>query len=423
MMSPDLIQSQLLFHLTRAPKQFSNQRLKPTLFGAKFAPIFTLLRKQFIDESTVSLHGVAIMRECPEESAKIAMGIAELTEATLSFKQCVDFLEDSHLRGQLSSICQDGHIWAQDKERPIQDTINAIAARAIGVGHGAAFTVVDGSNFRSIDAEIAELGSNPGGLKGPSTGFRKLDKLINGLYPRFYIIGARPSVGKTAFVGDCLESLCEQGSPVLVYSLEMNADSYRKRQIAKLSGVNLDSYRSETLSKPEFGMICQAQTRMKQWKWWIDDNPDASIDDIETTATSLSRDHPDLVVIVDYLQLVSVRGVKDRYEAVGQISSRLKKLSGRINAPVIALSQLKRADSRFDSSAKRTIKPKPQLDDLRESGNLEQDADVCILIDRDPIDNKESASIILAKQRNGPTHEGIPMTYSPSVTKFKENII
>jgi replicative DNA helicase len=422
-MSPELIQSQLLFHLTRSPKQFSNQRLKTTLFGAKFAPIFTLLRKQFIDESTVSLHGVAIMRECPEESSRIAMGIAELSEATVSFKQCLDYLEDSYLRGQLSSLCQDGHIWAQDKERPIQDTINVIASRAIGVGHGAAYTVVSGSNFQSIDKEIATIGANPGGLKGPSTGFRKLDRVINGLYPRFYIIGARPSVGKTALVGDMLESLCEEGNPVLVYSLEMSADSYRKRQIAKISGVNLDAYRSETLSKPEFGMICQAQTRMKKWTWWIDDNPDATIDDIETTATSLSRDHPGLIVVVDYLQLVTVRGVKDRYEAVGQISSRLKKLSGRINSPIVALSQLKRAESRFDSAAKRTLKPKPQLDDLRESGNLEQDADVCLLLDRDPIDNKESALVIVAKQRNGPTHEGIPMTYSPSVTKFKENII
>jgi replicative DNA helicase len=422
-MSPDLIQGQLLFHLVRSPKQFSNQRLKATLFGAKFAPIFTLLRKQFIDENEVSLHGVAIMRECPEESSRIAMGLAELSEATISFKQCVDYLEDYHLRRQLSSICQDGHIWSQDKERPIQDTINAIAARAIGVGHGAAYTVVQGSNFQNIDKEIAEIGANPGMLKGPSTGFRKLDRIINGLYPRFYIIGARPSVGKTALVGDMIESLCEEQNPVLVYSLEMSADSYRKRQIAKMSGVNLDAYRSETLSKPEFAMICQSQARMKKWTWWIDDNPDATIDDIETTATSISRDYPGVIVVVDYLQLVSVRGVKDRYEAVGQISSRLKKLSARINSPVVALSQLKRADSRFDSSAKRTIKPKPQLDDLRESGNLEQDADVCLLLDRDPLENKESASLIVAKQRNGPTHEGIKMSYSPTVTKFKEDTL
>jgi len=419
-MNSEAIESQLILLLASQPERLANNKVTAELFGEPYDEIYLGLLKLFIDGLQVSLSAVIHLPGISEKAITTATALKAYDTPDISMEYAIDFLKEKSLRESFSAICREAYDKCHDRTIPINDSIAAFQAKSIGLVTQDSSYMQVGSSFASINETIEWRSRNPGALLGPSTGFNRLDLLFNGYQPKFYLIGARPSVGKTAFIGDLTRSLCSGNEKVLIFAAEMTADEYRERILAAMSGVNISAYRASPMSLVEMKNILQAQKVMKKWLWWINDNPDITIDEIEAHATAIVAKHGRVHIFVDYLQLVNIDSKKDRYEQIGMISGRLKKLSRRLKVSVTAAAQLKRVEGRFDKDLKRTVIPAPQLHDFRESGNLEQDADVAKLLHRDHIHDPENASVIIAKHRGGRCHPGIQMRYIEQITSFRE---
>ena len=258
----------------------------------------------------------------------------------------------------------------------------------------------------SLD-RIEELASHGGRITGLATGYSDLDDILAGLQPAsLTIVGARPAMGKTSFA---LGILAHVGTvlrrPALLFSLEMGHLELTQRMLASEARVDAQRMRTGHLLDPDWAKVGTAVSRLSDSTIFIDDNPNLTVMDIRARARRLRKSQGDLgLVVVDYLQLMTGRArAENRQVEVAEISRGLKILARELECPVVALSQLSRGlEARQDK--------RPMLSDLRESGSLEQDADVVIFIYREeqydpdtPIDRRGMAEIIVAKHRNGPT--------------------
>ena len=240
-------------------------------------------------------------------------------------------------------------------------------------------------------------------ITGIATGFNDLDELLSGLQPStLNIIGARPSMGKTAMgLGIATHVAKHSARPVLVFSLEMGHVELTQRILSSEAEVDSQKIRNGRLSEADWAKIGRAIGRLEV-PLFLDDNPRVTVMEIRAKARRLKMQHGDLgLILVDYLQLMSGGGnAENRQLEVSEISRNLKILARELEVPIVALSQLSRnLESRGDK--------RPMLSDLRESGSLEQDADVVIFLYRDEVYNKESpdrgaADVIVAKHRAGP---------------------
>ena len=240
-------------------------------------------------------------------------------------------------------------------------------------------------------------------ITGIATGFNDLDELLSGLQPStLNIVGARPSMGKTAMgLGMATHVAKHSGRPVLVFSLEMGHVELTQRILSSEAEVDSQKIRNGRLSEADWAKIGRAIGRLEV-PLFLDDNPRVTVMEIRAKARRLKMQHGDLgMILVDYLQLMSGGGnSENRQLEVSEISRNLKILARELEVPIVALSQLSRnLESRSDK--------RPMLSDLRESGSLEQDADVVIFLYRDEVYNKESpdrgaADVIVAKHRAGP---------------------
>jgi replicative DNA helicase len=242
-------------------------------------------------------------------------------------------------------------------------------------------------------------------ITGLPTGFLDLDELLSGLQPNaLYVVGARPSMGKTALaLGIASHAAIDAQRPVLIFSLEMGQLELTQRLLCSEARVDSKKVRNGNLSESDWGKIAHATGRLAEAPVWIDDNPNLTIMEIRSKARRLKSRLGDLgLVVVDYLQLMTGRSnAENRQVEVSEISRGLKILARELECPVIALSQLSRQlEMRADK--------RPMLADLRESGSIEQDADVVMFIYRDDVYNPDSpdrgtAEILVSKHRNGPT--------------------
>jgi replicative DNA helicase len=254
---------------------------------------------------------------------------------------------------------------------------------------------------------IEELGQRGSSITGVASGYHDLDKILLGFQPSsLTIVGARPGMGKTSFALGVLANVgMVVQRPALLFSLEMGHLELTQRLLASEAEVNGQSLQTGRIRTQDWAKIGTAVTRLSQAPIFIDDNPAVTVMDIRARARRLKKQEGDLgVVVIDYLQLMTGRGkAENRQTEVAEISRGLKILARELEVPVIALSQLSRnLESRSDKT--------PQLSDLRESGSLEQDADVVLFIYREseyndevPIDRADDALIEVAKHRNGPT--------------------
>jgi replicative DNA helicase len=265
-------------------------------------------------------------------------------------------------------------------------------------------------------------------VTGIPTGLRAFDKMTTGFQKSdLILIAARPSQGKTAIALNMVaHAVLEKNLPVLFFSLEMNRHAIMQRFIASEAKVNLKDIRTGYFKRDRWQDLTGAAARFAEAPLFINDNPGMTVMNVRTISrqlmTRLRQDKKELaMVVIDYLQLLRGGGTgrqENRQQEVSEISRGLKQLARELNLPVIALSQLSRA-----SEDKSRIDNKPKLSDLRESGSLEQDADVVAMIHRegyykpnDPtLENK--AEIIIAKQRQGPTGS-VPVTFLRSITRF-----
>ncbi|HVA09125.1 MAG TPA: replicative DNA helicase [Acidimicrobiales bacterium] len=254
---------------------------------------------------------------------------------------------------------------------------------------------------------IEELGQRDTELTGVPTGYHELDRILLGLQPSsLIIVGARPSMGKTSFALGILAHVGVVAQrPALLFSLEMGHLELTQRLLASEAEVSGQSLQTGKIRTQDWAKIGTAVTRLSNAPIFIDDNPAATVMDIRARARRLKKAEGDLgVVVVDYLQLMTGRArAENRQTEVAEISRGLKILARELEVPVVALSQLSR---NLETRADKT----PMLSDLRESGSLEQDADVVLFIYREsvyddeiPIDRADDARIEVAKHRNGPT--------------------
>ena len=247
--------------------------------------------------------------------------------------------------------------------------------------------------------------TNKGQLSGLSTGFGEFDKLTSGLQPTdLIILAARPSMGKTTLALNMAEyAAINSKKAVAVFSMEMSASQLGLKLISSQGRVDATRLRNGELEDEDWSRLTQAVGRLRSSKILVDDTPSLSPAVLRARARRMKREHDISLIVIDYLQLMQVPGSKEnRATEISEISRQLKALAKELKVPVIALSQLNR------SLETRTEK-RPMMADLRESGAIEQDADVIVFIYRDDYYNKEDspdkglAEVIIGKQRNGPT--------------------
>jgi replicative DNA helicase len=270
--------------------------------------------------------------------------------------------------------------------------------------------------------KVQEMAGRPVMLTGLTTGFNDLDQKTSGLQPSdLIIIAARPSMGKTAFCLNIAQNAAiKAGAVVGVFSLEMSKESLVMRMLCSEARVDAHRFRSGYLSRDEWARLAGSLGSLSDAKIFVDDTPGISVLEMRAKARRLAAEQRRLdLIIVDYLQLMSGsnRRVESRQQEVSQISRELKGLAKELNVPLIALSQLSRAaETRTDH--------RPQLSDLRESGAIEQDADVVGFIYREEYynqteENANKAEIIIAKQRNGPTGT-VELAFIKEFTRFED---
>jgi replicative DNA helicase len=272
-------------------------------------------------------------------------------------------------------------------------------------------------NFERLERIFREGKS----ITGVSTGYTELDKLLSGFQnSELLILAARPSQGKTALALNLAENISIRGGmPVAIFSLEMSKESLLQRLVASVAQIDAHKFRTGHLSREDWRRMTEALGQISSAPLWIDDAGSTSVLEIGAKARRLKRDKGLSLLIVDYLQLITGRGrFNNRQEEVSSISRGLKGLAKELQIPVLVLSQLTRAPEREERG--------PQLSDLRESGAIEQDADVVMFIyrphwaklDSSP-EERDQAEIQVAKQRNGPTDK-VRFVFRSRLTRFEE---
>ncbi|MDT8398547.1 MAG: replicative DNA helicase [Pseudomonadales bacterium] len=252
--------------------------------------------------------------------------------------------------------------------------------------------------------KIDLLFSTKGSITGLSTGYKDLDDMTSGLQRSdLIIVAGRPSMGKTSFAMNMVENAIIHGNkPVLVFSLEMPADSLIIRMLSSLGRIDQSRMRNGKLEEDDWPKLTVAMNKLKDRPLFIDDTPGLSPMEMRSRARRVMREQGELgMIMVDYLQLMQVKGSSEnRTGEISEISRALKTMAREFNCPLVALSQLNR-------SLEQRPNKRPVMSDLRESGAIEQDADVIMFIYRDEVYHEDSehkgiAEIIFAKQRNGP---------------------
>ena len=274
--------------------------------------------------------------------------------------------------------------------------------------------------------ELEAMANGQTSQLGVKTGFPHIDETLLGLRPgQMVVVGARPGVGKTSFALSLAVNAAILGATVAFFSLEMSSTEIAQRLLSARSGVSLQDIRSARIKPGDWTSIIQATSELSQLDILIDDTPDTTITEIRAKARRMLHGKENGLVVIDYLQLVSPpaggRRADSRATEVSEMSRGIKIMAKDLQIPVMALSQLNR------SSEQRTGK-RPQLSDLRESGSIEQDADIVMLLDRSMTEEEASRNdrpefgiteLLVAKNRSGPL-TSIKMAFKAGTTEFRE---
>jgi replicative DNA helicase len=341
----------------------------------------------------------------------------------------VRIVKDKSLLRQLLSIFNEGMAAAADQTEDATKVLNDVEVRLAEVADSAIqrgfsnIPEIVASSFGSIDA-LYEQGREVTGL---ATHYIEFDKMTSGLQnSELIIIAARPSMGKTAWAINIAQNCAVKDSKVVaVFSLEMSKESLLRRMLASEAMVGSRKLQTGFIPREDKGKLIAALDRLMNSKMFIDDTPGITLAEMRAKARRLRQQEGALdLIVIDYLQLMtgssgsSKKQFENRTQEVSSISRGLKALAKELGVPVVALSQLSRG------SEQRTGDKKPLLSDLRESGSIEQDADVVAFIhreeyyDRENEDIKGQAEIIIAKQRNGPTGT-VKLAYLADFTRFE----
>lgn len=324
-------------------------------------------------------------------------------------EQYAELIAQKALRRRLIKASQDIVGLGFDEAKNLQELIEEAESRLFEVSQR--HIKQDVTSLETILSEsfdrLDELHKDKGKIRGVPTGFKDLDSILAGLQRSdLFILAARPSMGKTALALNLAHNVAVKAElPVLLFSLEMSKEQLVDRMLAMESGVDAWALRTGNLTDSDFEKIGQAMGTLSEAQIFIDDSPGITVSDLRTKARREAHQRPLGLIIVDYLQLMSggarFSGEGNRVQEISEISRGLKGIARELNVPLMALSQL----SRSVESRNPQI---PQLADLRESGSIEQDADVVAFIYREDYynpetDRKNLTDIFIKKHRNGPT--------------------
>jgi len=393
-----------------------------------FETVATLVeRNQPPDAVTVSEQ---LERRNQLEAAGGLAYIAQLVEETPSaanVRAYATIVREHSMLRQLIEIGGDITASAHESEgRTVSELVDLAEQRVFqiadrGQRRGAGFISLKQILPGTID-RLDELTHSDSDITGVASGFTELDKKTAGLQRgELIVIAGRPSMGKTTLAVNIAENAAiGQQIPTAIFSMEMSAEQLTFRMIGSIGRVNQSHLRTGTLSDEDWSRIHSAVSMMSNAPIHIDDSGSLSPTEVRARSRRLKREHGLGLIVVDYLQLMQVAGsVENRATEISEISRSLKALAKELDVPVIALSQLNRSvEQRHDK--------KPVMSDLRESGAIEQDADVIMFIYREEVYDPETprkgvAEIIIGKQRNGPIGE-FPLTFKGEFTKFENHI-
>src|SRR5213593_2789658 len=339
----------------------------------------------------------------------------------------LEIVRDKYILREIISAATESVRRAYEEQDEVNNLLDEVEQRIFAVGEdrfkGEMLSMKE--QVMSTLESIEKLFENKGAITGVSTGFRDLDKLTSGLHSsEMIVIAARPSMGKTALAMNIAEhAAIEVKLPVAIFSLEMSAQQLVQRMLCSRARVNLAKTRDGFLAEADFPKLTHAASKLAEAKIFIDDTAGLTILELRAKARRLKAQHDVRLIIVDYLQLLrstSRRAQDNRQLEISEISAGLKGLAKELKIPIIVVAQLNRQPEQRTGG-------KPRLSDLRESGSIEQDADLVALLVRPEfyeedeetrVEKAGEAELIIAKQRNGPVGE-IPLTFLKEFTRFE----
>ena len=340
----------------------------------------------------------------------------------------LEIVRDKYILRQIIAACTESVRRAFEEQDEVNSLLDEVEATIFSVGEdrfkGQVLTMKD-QVMEAIES-IEQLYERRGGITGISTGFAELDRMTNGLHEaEMIVIAARPSMGKTALAMNIAEHVAIQEKlPVAVFSLEMSSQQLVQRLLCSRARVNLQKVRDGFLAERDFPSLTAAASKLAEAQIYIDDSAGLSILELRAKARRLKAQKGIRLIIVDYLQLLrstTRRAQDNRQLEISEISAGIKGLAKELKIPIIVIAQLNRQPEARSGG-------KPRLSDLRESGSIEQDADLVGLLVRPEIYEEDEdaraekageAELIIAKQRNGPVGE-IALTFLKEFTRFED---
>jgi replicative DNA helicase len=363
--------------------------------------------------------------------AAFITGLFTFVPTAANVQYYLDIVRDKYILREIIAAATESVRRAYEEQNEVNNLLDEVEQRIFAVGEdrfkGQMLSMKE--QVMSTLESIEKLFENKGAITGVSTGFRDLDKLTSGLHSsEMIVIAARPSMGKTALAMNIAEHAAIQLKlPVAIFSLEMSAQQLVQRMLCSRARVNLAKTRDGFLAEADFPKLTNAASKLAEAKIYIDDSAGLSILELRAKARRLKAQQDVQLIIVDYLQLLrstSRRAQDNRQLEISEISAGLKSLAKELKIPIIVVAQLNRNPEIRTGSGKGV----PRLADLRESGSIEQDADLVGLLvreeyyadsDEERTEMEGKAELIIAKQRNGPIGQ-VKLTFLKDFTRFED---
>ncbi len=349
------------------------------------------------------------------------MELAEFVPTPVHVVKYAQIVKEKAVLRELISVCHEIIRKCHESDKDVEELLDEAESLIFAISEKRTRSDFSPSRelVKAAISQLETLAHKRQLITGIPTGFYDLDRMTAGFQPSdLVVVAARPGMGKTSFVLNiALNVALEEGGTVAIFSLEMSKEQIALRMLSSVSRVDYQKLRTGNISPDDWKSIIEAASELSDASIYIDDTPAISVLEMRAKARRLQAERGLDLIIVDYLQLMRGRGRKEnRQQEISEISRSLKGLAKELNVPVVAVSQLSRAvEARTDK--------RPQLSDLRESGAIEQDADLVLFIYRDEVYNKATAEpnvaeVIIGKQRNGPVGT-VKLTFIKECTKFE----